>query len=262
MQYLRGTLQYCGTNYKGWQVQPNCLTIQQILQDIISKITNETIKVKAAGRTDAGVHALGQVISFCTNSGFDPMRLKRAINALLPKDIRLLDLTPTDGGFHPRYSAKMKSYLYLIHLGQDTSPFIAPFVWEVRYALSLDKIKEASRHLIGSHDFAAFMASGAEVSNTVRTVYCINISFINEIPFLGQILQSDLLSIEITANGFLKQMVRNIVGTLVDIGRGHLSLETVKFMLNSGDRTMGGITAPAKGLFLKKVYYDSGLVGK
>jgi tRNA pseudouridine38-40 synthase len=255
MQYLRGLLQYCGTNYKGWQVQPNCLTIQKVLQDVISRITNETIKVKAAGRTDAGAHALGQVISFHTTTGLDPSRLKKAINALLPPDIRLIDLTATYEGFHPRYDAKMKSYLYLIHLGQETSPFIAPFVWDVRCNLNLDKLKEASRHLIGSHDFSGFMASGSEVSNTVRTVYCIDIAVINEIPFLGQTLQNDLLAIEVTANGFLKQMVRNIVGTLIDIGRGHLCVGAIGSILNSKDRKRAGITAPARGLYLKAVYY-------
>lgn len=255
MRHLKGIVQYKGTNYHGWQVQPNGVTIQGALEQTISAITNEQTKVLAAGRTDAGVHALGQVIAFKTSSSLNLYRLKRAINALLPEDIRVIELTEADMTFHPRFDAKMKSYLYLINLGSFASPFIADFIWPVPYRLEVYKMIKESKSLLGRQDFSAFMGSRTDIQNPIRYVYAIDIYQSEELPFLNSSLKGDFIMFEIISDGFLRHMVRNIVGTLIDIGRGRLSEGSLKRILLSKDRKEAGITAPAKGLFLNKVYY-------
>lgn len=254
MRHLKGIVQYKGNRYNGWQIQPETATIQGILQDVIGTITNSQVTVLSASRTDAGVHALGQVISFRTSTHLSLDSFKRAINALLPEDIRIVELNETSDNFHPRYDAKMKSYIYIVHLGQP-SPFVNDCVWKVQYEIDLNRIKKESKILIGRHDFAGFMGSDSGVKNTVRQVFFVNVGLYDELPFLSFTVKGDFIVFEIVADGFLRHMVRNIVGTLIDVGRDRLPEGIVKEILQNKDRTQAGITAPAKGLFLKKVYY-------
>lgn len=243
MRNLKITLQYNGENYCGWQRQPNSLGIQGTVEKAIYEITKEEVKVTASGRTDAGVHALGQVANFKTNTKIPVSKIPDALNAKLPKDISIISCEDVDIDFHARYNACGKTYRYLIYNRPYRSPLYKDLAYHVRYKLDLDKICSESKYLIGTHDFGGFMSSGSSVKDTVRTIYDVKI-------------QEDegIISIEISGNGFLYNMVRIIVGTLVDIGRGRIN-QSMEEIINSKSRSMCGHTAPAHGLFLKKVNY-------
>lgn len=243
MRNLKITLQYNGKNYCGWQRQPNSLGIQGTVEKAIYEITKEEVKVTASGRTDAGVHALGQVANFKTNTKIPASKIPDALNAKLPKDISIINCEDVDIDFHARYNACGKTYKYLIYNRPYRSPLYKDLAYHVRYELDLNKIRLESQYLIGTHDFGGFMSSGSSVKDTVRTIYDVKIQE-NE----------GIISIEISGNGFLYNMVRIIVGTLVDIGRGRIS-QSMKEIINSKSRSMCGHTAPAHGLFLKKVNY-------
>lgn len=243
MRNLKITLQYNGKNYCGWQKQPNSLGIQGTVEKAIYEITKEQVKVTASGRTDAGVHALGQVANFKTESKIPADRFPDALNAKLPKDISIISCEEVDIDFHARYNACGKTYRYLIYNKPHRSPIYKDLSYHVRYDLDLEKIRLESKFLIGTHDFVGFMSSGSSVKDTVRTIYDVNIQ------------ENDgMISIEISGNGFLYNMVRIIVGTLVDIGRGRIK-HNMEEIINSQSRSMCGHTAPAHGLFLKKVNY-------
>lgn len=243
MRNLKITLQYNGKNYCGWQKQPNALGIQGTVEKAIYEITKEEVKVTASGRTDAGVHALGQVANFKTESKIPADRLPDALNAKLPKDISIISCEEVDIDFHARYNACGKTYRYLIYNKPYRSPLYKDLSYHVRYDLDLDKICLEAKSLIGTHDFGGFMSSGSSVKDTVRTIYDVDIQ------------ENDgMISIEVSGNGFLYNMVRIIVGTLVDIGRGRIK-HNMEEIINSKSRSMCGHTAPAHGLFLKKVNY-------
>lgn len=243
MRNLKITLQYNGENYCGWQKQPNSPGIQGTVENAIYEITKERVKVTASGRTDAGVHALGQVANFKTETNIPTSKIPDALNAKLPKDISIIACEEVDMEFHARYNACGKTYRYLIYNKPYRSPLCKDLAYHVRYDLDWDKIRLEAKYLIGTHDFVGFMSSGSSVKDTVRTIYDIQIKE-----------HEGITSIEISGNGFLYNMVRIIVGTLVDIGRGRIKY-SMEEIINSKSRSMCGHTAPAHGLFLKKVNY-------
>ena len=243
MRNIKITIQYNGKNYCGWQKQNNSPGIQGTIEKAIFDITREEVKITGSGRTDAGVHALGQVANFKINSQIPVDRIPNALNAKLPKDISIVKAEEVDEDFHSRYSAKKKTYRYQIYNSQYRSPIYADISYPVKYDLDIDKMKKEAKSLIGTYDFKGFMSSGSSVIDTVRTIYNIEVS-----------KSEDLIIIEIEGNGFLYNMVRIIAGTLVDIGRGRIT-ENMSTIIESKSRSMAGHTAPAHGLFLKKVDY-------
>jgi tRNA pseudouridine38-40 synthase len=255
MKFVKLLIEYDGTNYQGWQTQRSGLTIQDIMSKAISGITNGQIKLISASRTDAGVHALGQVAAFVTDSKLPGDTLKKALNAKLPADIRILDTEELYAEFHPRYRAIKKSYFYLIEKTQKQSVFLHRYTWRIPVTLDFDNMDKASEMLQGEHDFSAFRAAGCGAKTTIRTIYSITLSRHNYLDFMQTKIQGDFIKIRIEANAFLRHMVRNIVGTLAEVGKGRIAPETVRDILASGDRKIAGPTAPAKGLFLEKIFY-------
>ena len=243
MRNIKLTIQYNGKNYCGWQKQNNSLGIQGTIENAIKEITKEEVKIIGSGRTDAGVHALGQVANFNTNCNIPIEKIPNALNSKLPKDISIINAQEMDLEFHSRYSAKGKKYRYMIYNNPYRSPIYNNISYFVKYDLDLEKMKKEAKALIGTHDFKGFMSSGSSVVDTVRTIYDIQI-----------FKQEDLIIIEVEGNGFLYNMVRILVGTLVDIGRGRIDINMLS-IIESKSRSMAGHTAPAHGLFLKKVDY-------
>ena len=243
MRNLKLTIQYDGMKYCGWQKQPNSPGIQGTIEYAIYEITKEKVNITGSGRTDAGVHALGQVANFKTNSSIPVDRIPDALNAKLPKDISIVDCQEVSQEFHSRYSATGKIYRYLIYNKPYRSPLHKDTSYHVRYNLDVNKMRSEAKSLLGTHDFRGFMSSGSSVKDTVRTIRNITIEE-NE----------DLIVLEVEGNGFLYNMVRIIVGTLVDIGRGRID-KSMEEIIASQDRGEAGHTAPAHGLFLKKVHY-------
>ena len=243
MRNLKLTIQYDGNKYCGWQKQPNSPGIQGTIEYAIYEITKEKVNITGSGRTDAGVHALGQVANFKTNSTISSSRIPDALNAKLPKDISIIDCQEVPDDFHSRYSATGKIYRYLIYNKPYRSPLYKDTSNHVRYDLDIDKMRLEAKSLLGTHDFKGFMSSGSSVKDTVRTIHNITIEE-----------SEDLIIIEVEGNGFLYNMVRIIVGTLVDIGRGRID-KSMEEIVASLDRGEAGHTAPAHGLFLKKVHY-------
>lgn len=252
MYNIKISIQYDGTNYNGWQKQVNAITIQDILQEKISLITSENIKIIGAGRTDRGVHAIEQIACFKTLSTINPDIFKKAINALLPPDIRITDCSYCKDSFHPRYDAKSKIYFYLISLDKIISPFIFKYVHSIPYSLDIETIERSLQILKGTNDFSSFRASGCGAKNSIRTIFDISIQ---KTDFMTTQLNETCIKITIEADGFLRHMVRNIIGTLIEIGRGKIDFNYMEKILNSKNRTSAGPTAPAKGLFLYKVNY-------
>lgn len=255
MRNIKGIIQYDGTGFKGWQIQKDPQTIQGTITRCLQLLTKEPITVIASGRTDAGVHAIEQVISFVTTSEIELTKLIKSMNAILPDQIRVLNLSEVSLLFNPRYDAKMKTYLYIIYNGHFVSPFLRHYVWDFPIKLNIDYMIEAGKYLVGTHDFSAFTCNDHNRDSFIKEVYSLNIINNQEIAFMDFLLKGDFITVEITANGFLRHMVRNIVGTLVDIGRGKISVKSVTDILLSKDRRLAGMNAPARGLFLKKVYY-------
>jgi tRNA pseudouridine38-40 synthase len=245
LRTIKLVIEYDGTHYLGWQVQPNGQTIQGVIQDRLKRLTGESSQLIGSGRTDAGVHALGQVAHFKTESRMDANTFQRALNSLLPEDIVIRRAEEVEAEFHARRSARSKVYEYRI-LNRTTSPAIdRQYVWHVPQKLNLDEMKKATQNLVGEHDFSAFRSVGSSTRSSVRNI-----------------LRADwkkgkggLLRFEIEATGFLKQMVRAIVGTLVEVGRGKIDAERFREILESKDRKEAGPTAPAHGLFLNEVKY-------
>jgi len=237
-------LEYDGTQYHGWQVQPNLSTIQGTLEATIRKVAQHEVPVTAAGRTDAGVHALGQVAHFSTTARLTAEEWLRALNGLLPSDIAVQALEEVPDAFHARYSAKSKLYRYRIFARVQRSALSRSKILHYPYPLDLDAMEVACRPLIGTHDFTSFQGSQTDNENPVCTVTRLTVDrFGDEVIF------------EVEANRFLKQMVRNIVGTLLEVGRGKMQAGEIAGILAAKDRTKAGPTAPAHGLYLVKVDY-------
>jgi tRNA pseudouridine38-40 synthase len=242
---LKLTLEYDGTAYRGWQVQAEGATIQGVLEEKLEVITGTPVRVTGAGRTDSGVHALAQVASFETRSEIAPEQLVRALNALLPPDIAAQEAELVGPDFDARRSARGKIYHYQIWNAERRSAFHGRYAWRLRRPLQQGAMRAAAAHLLGEHDFSAFRAADCPAKHPVRTVRRIEITE----------LQAPLVRIEIEATAFLKHMVRNIVGTLVEVGKGKRTPDDVARVLAGRDRTQAGPTAPAHGLFLVRVHY-------
>jgi tRNA pseudouridine38-40 synthase len=237
-------LEYDGTSYHGWQYQPNAVTLQEIVQRNIEKILNHPIIIYAAGRTDAGVHAFGQVINFFTTKAIKVTDLSRGLNSLLPADIRVKDARDVDESFHARYSAKSKSYIYCILNTRYHSPFHVRYSWHIPYAIDTRFMNECIKEIIGVHDFSSFKKKNEMYKKHER-----------EVLRAGVRRRGDFIYILIEATGFLRYMVRNIVGTLVLAGEGKISKEDFIAIFQSRDRASAGPTAPPQGLFLRRIRY-------
>jgi tRNA pseudouridine38-40 synthase len=255
MRKIKLLIEYDGTAYHGWQVQADKTTIQGLIEERILKITGEQSSVLGASRTDAGVHALGQVAVFRTESRLDAGTIKRALNAVLPRDIRVLDASEVDDSFHPRADAIKKTYFYIITNQRNSSVFFCRYSWLVPQKLELNSIIEAAQTLTGRYDFSSFMGTGSDVKDFVREIYSLNVEKLGSIDFMTVSLKGNFIKISIEANGFLRHMVRNIVGTLVETGRGRIPAEKMQDILVSHDRRLAGKNAPPNGLFLEKIVY-------
>lgn len=245
MRNIKLIIEYDGTNYFGWQRQPRETTIQEVLENALEKITGKRITIIGSGRTDSGVHALAQVANFKTESTMTPFQFQKALNSLLPKDIVIKEAENVDLNFNSQFSAKSKVYIYVILNRDYPSALERLRAWFISDRLHLSRMEEAARMVIGEHDFRAFALSKLNVKTTVRRV-------------LGAELEeksNGRIEFEIEASGFLKGMVRLIVGTLVQVGKGKITPENFREILESGEKTNFVITAPARGLFLKKTKY-------
>lgn len=255
MKNIKLLIEYDGTNYHGWQRQKNHATLQKIIEDRLLRITGEDAALIGASRTDAGVHAVGQVASFKTNSNLEPMTLQRALNATLPEDIRILYARETAAAFHPRYDALGKSYFYIMANTNFSSAFLYRYAWRVPYTLDLDEMKKAGGLLLGKHDFSAFRGAGCGAKSTARNITSLSIEKSSSIDFMTATINGNFIKITVEADAFLRHMVRNIIGTLVEVGRGEMTLNSISEAIKLKDRKKTGPTAPAHGLFLEKVNY-------
>lgn len=244
MRKIAMILAYDGTDYFGFQRQKDLPSIQEKLEEALLKIHGRKVDVVGAGRTDAGVHAAGQVIHFTTPLSIPDERWPYAVNSLLPPDIRILKAYHVDDAFHARYSAIGKRYLYRIDRRPIPDVFTRRFAYHYPYPLDLDLMRTASRQLIGRHDFTSFTASGSSVVNHVRTLYEIEISE-----------EERILSFLFRGDGFLYNMVRIMVGTLLEVGAKKRSAEEIPLLLQAKDRKKAGYTVPAYGLLLQEVLY-------
>lgn len=246
MRNLKLTIQYDGTEYFGWQRQKNThQTISEIIENVLNKILQERIKLVAAGRTDTGVHAREQVANFTTGSKMSSARLLQSLNALLPKDIRVIKVEQAPADFHSRYSAKTKTYRYTILNSYSSDVFSRRYVYHYPLArLDAEVMRKAGAILVGNHDFLSFKRTDKKTRSTVRDLKEIKIY-----------KKGKSIYIDVTANSFLYHMVRNIAGTLIEIGKGKLPPEALKKILLAKDRKSAGPTAPASGLCLMKVKY-------
>jgi len=244
MATFKLTLEYDGTAYAGWQRQPDRPTVQAALEAALQRITQHAVPVIGAGRTDTGTHALGQVASFRSDKALSPEEWRRALNGLLPQDISVLAAEQVPDDFHARYSARGKLYEYRIINRVERSALERNRVWHVRAPLDLNAMREAASLLVGRHDFSSFQGSPTDNENPSCDLRRLDIH--REPP---------VISIEAEADRFLKQMVRAIVGTLVEVGRGRRSPKSVKEILEARDRRAAGVTAPAYGLYLLRVDY-------
>lgn len=238
-------ISYNGNIYSGLQVQKDKVTIQGILEDTLSKVLREEVSVVASGRTDAGVSAIEQVCHIDINNLVDERRLIGYTNSLLPSDIRVIDIIRVDETFHARFSSKRKTYEYLFYLGQGNIPVYDNIATYIGYNVDINAMISACKYFIGEHDFSAFCASNTDVKDKVRTIFDMSITPIND----------RLYKLSITGNGFLYNMVRIIMGTLVGVGLNKIRLEDIPNIISSKDRGKSGKTMPSKGLYLKKVDY-------
>lgn len=265
MRNLRLTLAYDGTNYVGWQVQPNGISVQSVVESAITKLTGETVRILAAGRTDSGVHALGQVVNFPTKSRIPADQFRRGLQNFLPNDVVVREAQDVGQDFHATYSAVRKRYRYVILNRRVSDPFLGRFVWPVRQRLDLDAMQAASQSLLGTHDFRCFESHWPNKATSVRTVYEAqwgrSTTWSLWEPHTAALdTPSDhqsgaFLWFEIVADGFLYNMVRAIVGTLAKVGRGRWQPDHVRTIIEQQDRSQAGETAPACGLYLVHVEY-------
>lgn len=262
MSHWKLTIAYDGSPYHGWQIQPGLPTVQGILAEAIRHITGETVLPQGSGRTDTGVHALGQVASFSLESPIPGPNLQRALNNLLPPSIRVLIAEAVSSEFHARHCAGRKTYEYRISTHAICPPTLAPFVWNCTWPLNPERMHQAAQHIIGTYDFTSFAAASPDLAarmagepeegapetqerSVVRTIFA-----------SGWHRDENLLIYRVTGSGFLHHMVRNLVGTFVDVGRGRTSPDALPGILAVRSRSAAGPTAPPQGLFLLEVDYS------
>jgi len=243
---VRLAVAYDGTEYAGWQVQPNGTTVQAVMEGALAKILQEPVRLRAAGRTDAGVHAREQVVDFADAGKRDLETVVHGGNALLPSDIRILSASVVPETFDARRHATEKEYRYFLYLSPVASPFLLRYAWHIETRLDLDSMRDGLSHLVGEHDFTSFRGQGCTARSPVRTVSRAEVAQ-HDVP--------GLFSIDVAGAGFLRHMVRNIVGTVVNAGKGRHSADHVGEILQARDRSAAGVNAPPHGLFLWRVSY-------
>ncbi len=244
MKNVKLTIQYDGTGFSGWQKQPNGRTVQEEIEKSLSTLLKKEVKINGSGRTDAGVHALGQVANFREDFTIPIERIPRALNGILPEDISILSAEDMDMDFHARYSTKGKKYVYKIYNSKIRNPILRNYSYWVSENLDVDKINKAAQFFIGTYDFRSFMASGSSIKDTVRTIYSVDVS-----------IDKNMIIIETSGNGFLYNMVRIMTGTLVEVGKGKINPTHIPRIIKEGKREGAGHTAPPQGLYLAKVNY-------
>ncbi len=248
MPQFKLTLAYDGTEFCGWQAQPGRRTVQGVLEEAVQRVVGAAVRVGAASRTDAGVHALGQVAAFAAHTRLEADVLARAVNAYLPPDVAVLALEQVDGGFHPTHHAAGKRYRYVIRDAPGRDVFARRYHWQVHEPLDAEAMHRAGQALAGRHDFASFQSAGSPREDTVRTIFALDVA-------RGGAGESDRIRIEVEGDGFLYNMVRAIAGTLVEVGRGKQPEGWPGETLAARDRSAAGPTAPPQGLFLLWVRY-------
>ncbi|MCX5641673.1 MAG: tRNA pseudouridine(38-40) synthase TruA [Candidatus Omnitrophica bacterium] len=251
MTVFKLVVSYRGTDFCGWQKQNNGNSLQEIVEEALGRILCEPTGVIASGRTDAGVHSLGQVVAFKTSVNRSAQDIRQGLNGVLPDSVRVLSAQKASDDFHPQFQAKKKAYRYLVQNTSAPNPLISPYAYFFPKKLNLTKMRQAAAYLVGRYDFTAFQASGRKVNDPVRTVYSLTVK--EESADLFQ--AAGLVGITIVGSGFLYKMVRNIAGTLLEVGRGKIKPEAVREILESGDRRKAGKTMPARGLTLLWVEY-------
>ncbi|MBP1889999.1 tRNA pseudouridine38-40 synthase [Clostridium moniliforme] len=245
MKNIKLTIEYDGTNYLGWQKQKSSKnTIQETIEKAIEKIVKKEVSLIGSSRTDSGVHAKGMVANFLTDSSVPPERFREAINTKLPDDIAIIKSEEVPEEFHARYNSKGKTYSYTINNRIEKVALYRNYSYHVRDILDIKAMEEACKYFIGKHDFSAFKSSGSSVKTSVRTITDLHIE-----------KENDILKILVTADGFLYNMVRIIVGTLIEVGNGKLKSEEIEDIINKGKRENSGFCVPPNGLILEKVYY-------
>jgi len=237
-------IEYDGTPYAGWQWQPNGRSIQQCLEEAIEQITGRFHRVHGAGRTDAGVHALGQVAHFDTESSIPPQKWRHALNPHLPDSIRIRQSAAVEDTFHARFSACGKHYRYVYYVAPVASAMLGRHAWHVERAMDTDLMRQAAESFCGTHDYAAFCSSGSDVKDTVRTVKSVMIE-----------AHGPWITLDVEGEGFLYNMVRILAGTLMEVGIGKRPTDCIAKALQTGQRDEAGVTAPAHGLHMMAVFY-------
>lgn len=245
MRNIKIIIEYDGTNYLGWQKQPQGPTVQVEIEKALKNMTGESISILGSGRTDSGVHAFAQVANFKTNSNIKSKEFQMGLNSSLPIDITISDATEVNPDFHAQFSSKSKIYIYKILNNDFPSALIRKRAWFMPLVLDVDKMQEAAQYLIGEHDFKAFSQSGIEVKTTVRNV--LNVSLEQK--------ENNIILFSIEATGFLKRMVRLIIGTIVQVGKGKITPLDFAEILKTGEKTKFVYAAPPQGLYLKEVKY-------
>ncbi len=248
MRNIKLTIEYDGTNYHGWQIQKNAVTVQEKVEKAFEKLLGTRVGIVGCSRTDVGVHAFGQVAHFHTDSGIPADKFAYAVNNLLPEDIVVRKSEEAAGDFHARYSSKGKKYRYLICNAPHHSALLRNRACHVRPELDFEAMKKAAGYFVGQHDFAAFQATGGQVRSTVREIYQMSLLKKEE-------NEGSLIELEVSGSGFLYNMVRIIAGTLIYVGMGKLQEAEIPDIIKSLDRTRAGKTAPAQGLYLVEIYY-------
>jgi tRNA pseudouridine38-40 synthase len=244
---IKCTLSYDGTHFFGYQIQPGKRTVQGELERVLEQMhKGKAIRVTASGRTDAGVHAYGQVIHFDTFLSLSSDQWKKALNAQLPDDIVIKDVQEADPSFHARFSAKAKEYRYKVRIAQERDVFLRNYCYHYPYPLDMEAMRHALRLIEGTHDFTSFCSAKTDVDDRVRTIYKADMA-----------VHDDLLEFCFIGNGFLYNMVRIIVGTILEVGQGKRSIDSISHAFEAKDRRFAGKTAPPQGLYLWKVYYDN-----
>lgn len=246
MRNIKLTIEYDGKDFNGWQKQPDKLNIQGTIEKAIEQITGEEVELSASGRTDSGVHALGQVANFKTNSNIPIEKFAIAINSKLKKSILIKSAEEVDESFHSRLTCKRKTYRYVINYSEMGTAIYRNLETHIPMKLDINKMKQAISYFEGEHDFKAFKASGTSSKSSIRTIYQAKVFSIDD----------ERIGIELTGNGFLYNMVRIIAGTLVEVGMGKISPEQMKTIIMAKDRSLAGKTLPPEGLYLVKVEYQ------
>jgi len=244
MKTIRLTIEFEGTAYVGWQIQANGLAVQQAVEEALGRVLGEPVRVTSSGRTDAGVHARGMVAHFTTDRELPMSAYRDGVNRFLPSDVAVRDAAEVPSDFHARFSARGKWYRYSLCLSQVRSPLAARTSWHLRGELDEQAMNEAAAAFVGTHDFAAFRAAGCDAATTVREIFSVDLS-----------RQGELLHIDVKGSGFLRNMVRIMVGTLVEIGQGRMGIGDLHCLLLGGAREGAGRTAPPQGLCLMEVWY-------